>query len=107
MKVVGSHQFNRPEIMKTRTFFASTTCREPIAPRFAIACVTRLLSLLLLSLLPGVAQAQLYYMYYTTNNGTITITGYTGPGGAVTVPPTVHGLPVTRLQGYSFAAAST
>ena len=34
---------------------------------------------------------------YTTNNGTITITGYTGPGGAVTIPSTINGLPVTSI----------
>ena len=39
------------------------------------ACVTSLLPLLLLLTLPAVVQAQ---FNYTTNNGTITITGYTG-----------------------------
>ena len=39
---------------------------------------------------------------YTTNNGTITITGYTGPGGAVTIPDTINGLPVTSIGDYAF-----
>ena len=39
---------------------------------------------------------------YTTNNGTITITGYTGPGGAVTIPATITGLPVTTIGNYAF-----
>jgi len=46
--------------------------------------------------LPAVVQAQ---FNYTTNNGTITITGYTGSGGAVTIPATINGLPVTSI-GY-------
>ena len=59
-------------------------------------CVTSLLPLLLLLTLPAVVQAQ---FNYTTNNGTITITGYTGPGGAVAIPDTIDGLPVTRIGG--------
>jgi hypothetical protein len=43
---------------------------------------------------PAVVQAQ---FNYTTNNSTITITGYTGPGGAVTIPDTIDGLPVTSI----------
>ena len=54
---------------------------------------------LLLLLLPTVVQAQ---FAYTTNNGTITITGYTGPGGAVTIPGTTNGLPVTSIGRTSF-----
>ena len=38
----------------------------------------------------------------TTNNGTITITGYTGPGGAVTIPGTINGLPVTSIGDNAF-----
>ncbi len=39
---------------------------------------------------------------YTTNNGTITITEYTGPGGAVTIPDAINGLPVTGIQAWAF-----
>jgi len=65
------------------------------------ACVTRLRPLLLLLLLtlPAVVQAQ---FNYTTNNGTITITGYSGPGGAVVIPSTINGLPVTRIGDFAF-----
>jgi hypothetical protein len=35
-------------------------------------------------------------------NGTIAITGYTGPGGAVTIPSTITGLPVTSIAGRAF-----
>ena len=53
--------------------------------------------LLLLTLL-AVVQGQDYT--YTTNNGTITITKYIGPGGAVVIPSTITGLPVTTI-GYA------
>jgi hypothetical protein len=65
------------------------------------ACVTRLWPLLLwlLLTLPAVVQAQ---FHYTTDNGAITIIGYTGPGGAVTIPATIDGLPVTRIGNSAF-----
>jgi len=62
--------------MKTKTSIARTTCPKTVAGRLRTACATRLLALLLLLTLPAVVQAQ---FNYTTNNGTITITGYTGP----------------------------
>jgi hypothetical protein len=37
---------------------------------------------------------------YTITNGMVTITGYTGPGGAVTIPDTINGLPVFNI-GYA------
>ena len=37
---------------------------------------------------------------FTTNNGAITITKYLGPGGAVTIPDTINGLPVTTIGDY-------
>jgi len=40
---------------------------------------------------------------YATINGTITITGYTGPGGVVTIPDTITGLPVTTIGLLAFA----
>ena len=49
--------------------------------------------------LPAAVQAQ---YNYTTNNGAITITGYTGPGGAVTIPGTINGLPVTSIGDHAF-----
>jgi hypothetical protein len=55
--------------------------------------------LLLLLTLPAAVQAQ---FNYTTNNGAITITKYTGPGGAVTIPSTTNGLPVTSIGEMAF-----
>jgi len=40
---------------------------------------------------------------YTTNDGAITITNYTGAGGAVSVPATLNGLPVTGVGDAAFA----
>jgi hypothetical protein len=39
---------------------------------------------------------------YITNNGAITITGYTGPGGAVNIPDQINGLPVTSIGDSAF-----
>jgi len=56
-------------------------------------------SLLLLLALPAVVEAQ---FTYTITNGTITITGYTGYGGTVSIPSTINGLPVTSIAGGAF-----
>jgi len=53
--------------------------------------------MLMLVALPVLVEAQ---FTYTTNNGTITITEYTGLGGAVSIPSTINGLPVTAIGGY-------
>jgi hypothetical protein len=58
-------------------------------------CAVLVLASSLLTL-PAVVQAQ---FTYTTNNGTITITKYTGPGGVVDIPATINGLPVTCIGG--------
>jgi hypothetical protein len=39
---------------------------------------------------------------YVTNNGTITITYYFGSGGAVTIPSSINGLPVTVIGTNAF-----
>jgi len=44
---------------------------------------------------------------YSINNGTITIIGYTGPGGAVNIPSTINGLPVTSIGAYAFEGNTT
>jgi len=43
----------------------------------------------------------------TTNSGTIWITGYFGPGGDVTIPQTLGGLPVTSLATNAFYARTS
>ena len=86
--------------MKTQDSFVTTSCPNTVAPRLKTACIARLLPVLLLLLaLPVAVQAQ---FTYTTNNGTITITRYTGSGGAVTIPDTINGLPVTSIGVNAF-----
>ena len=43
---------------------------------------------------------------YTTNQGTITITKYTGPGGSVTIPEAINGLPVVTIGNAAFSPCS-
>ncbi len=39
---------------------------------------------------------------YTTNNSTITITGYKGAGGAISLPPMIEGMPVVGVGYIAF-----
>ena len=52
----------------------------------------------------GTYQQQTQYFTWRTNNGTITITGYDGPSGAVVIPGAITGLPVTAIGGLAFLA---
>ena len=86
--------------------FVSLVCsvNATVWLRLKATWVARLLAhLMVLLTLPAVVQAQ---FNYTTNNGTITITGYTGSGGAVTIPSTITGLPVTSIGDYAFTYCS-
>jgi hypothetical protein len=58
-------------------------------------------ALALLLLLP-IAEGRAQDFTYTNTNGTITITGYTGPGGNVIIPGTINGLPVTSIGDEAF-----
>lgn len=60
----------------------------------------RLLAVLLVLTLTATAQAEGYS--YTTNNGTITITQYTGSDTAVVIPNSINGLPVTAIGTAAF-----
>ncbi len=53
---------------------------------------------------PELVQAQ---YQYTTNDGKITITGYTGAGGAVIVPGTITDLPVVSIGDAAFRSCSS
>ena len=44
---------------------------------------------------------------FTTNNGSITITGYSGPGGNIVIPSTINGYPVANIAAFAFSAYST
>lgn len=74
---------------------ARSLIRENTRPRLAPLC-------LLLLIIPFVVNAQ---FTWTTNNGAITITGYTGAGGALTIPDTINGLPVTGIAAYAFSGS--
>ena len=58
----------------------------------------------LLFVLPAVAQAQLTF---TTNNGAITITGYTGNPTVLNIPSTINGLPVTSIGQNAFISCNS
>ena len=59
--------------------------------------------MLLLLLGPGLAQAQ---FTYATNAGTVTVTGYTGTGGAANIPASVGALPVVRIGDSAFTGST-
>lgn len=44
---------------------------------------------------------------YTISSGSVTINEYTGPGGAVIIPPTVEGIPVTHIAHEAFRSKET
>ena len=60
---------------------------------------------LLLAIMPAVAEAQ--FNFTTNTDNTIAITGYTGAGGAVTLPSMIDGLPVTSIESDAFAGNAT
>ena len=64
-----------------------------------ICLLHRSITALFLLALPAVVQAQ---FTFTTNNGSITITGYTGPGGVVVIPASINSLPVTSTGAGAF-----
>ena len=62
---------------------------------------------LLVALLLALLTAVLAQFTYTTNaDDTLTITGYTGSNGVVTIPSTIAGLPVTSIGDWAFYATS-
>ena len=62
--------------------------------------ITKLLPILLLFGLPIVVNAQ---FIYTTNNGAITITHYSGSDTTVTIPSTTNGWPINSIGPSAFA----
>ncbi len=71
------------------------------AQRICCSFGERWRGLALLLALPGAIEAADFT--YTNNNGAIMITGYTGPGGNVTIPGTIEGLPVTSIGESAFS----
>ena len=62
-------------------------------------------AMLLLLVLSAAVPAQDFLCL--TNGGSITITGYLGPGGDVTIPDTMDGLPVTSVGDLAFYKCSS
>lgn len=59
-----------------------------------------LISLLVLPI--PLAEGQVQDFAYYNNGSSVTIGGYTGPGGAVIIPDNINGLPVTGFYDYAF-----
>ena len=78
--------------------------KELIMPRKTTALCSWLSLVLLMMTIPAVVQAQ---FVYTTNNGAITITGYTGTPTTLTIPSTTNGYPVTSIGSYAFYQCSS
>jgi hypothetical protein len=74
-----------------------TTLRQEAGRRCLRESLRKLTRLLLW--FPVLARAQ---FDYTTNNGTIAITGYTGSNSDVTIPSSITGLPVTSIGNAAF-----
>jgi hypothetical protein len=66
-----------------------------------------LLALLGFILLSAPLSATAQFTYNNNGDGTCTITGYGGPGGAVTIPDSTNGLSVVSIGNYAFYNNST
>jgi hypothetical protein len=65
-------------------------------------CLGIFLSIIGLMVLASSAFAQQYgYFDYSVSNGTVTITKYFGPDGAVVIPASIDGMPVVGIGGYT------
>jgi hypothetical protein len=69
-------------------------------PKTIISLLAIPLALLMLLAAPAAMQAQ---FNTTLNGGNLTITHYVGSGGAVTIPATIAGRPVTAIGDDAFA----
>ena len=74
------------QVSRTRNGWITTACDLGVWLLFWLA-------------LPAVSQAQ---FTYTINNGTITITGYTGTSAVVSIPASLDSLPVTSIGDRAF-----
>jgi hypothetical protein len=77
--------------------------KKPQILKIAVAAKLLLIFLFLSS--PPIAQAQ--FTFTTNSDGSLNISQYTGPGGAVIIPNTTNGLPITSIGDASFFNNST
>ena len=82
--------------------FRTITCNAALSAS-RLAWIAKLFSLLLLVAPASTVRGQ---FLYTTNNGAIIITGYTGQGGSVMIPTKITGLPVTGVGSWAFYSTS-
>jgi hypothetical protein len=73
--------------------------------KFHVPCI--LAPVLVLAGTVAVHAAQFGDFTYESSGTAITITGYTGAGGDVTIPETIEGLPVTSIGGAAFAGCTS
>ena len=91
--------------MNAKSSLSRTPSQRTTVRHLRTVCAGRILPLLLLFALPAAVQAQCYT--YMTNNGTITITGYTCSDTVVTIPSMINGLPVTTSASMRSLIAPT
>ncbi len=65
-----------------------------------VACAARFLPVLLFLAAPLMAPAQ--FSFTTNSDGSLNIAQYTGSGGAVVIPGTTNGLPITSIGDGAF-----
>jgi BspA type Leucine rich repeat region (6 copies) len=94
----------RHHLLKPSRRIGARHCLPILPRRWRLAFARRLLPILLWLALPAAAPAQ---FSYTTASGEITITGYNGPGGDVTIPDMIDGLPVVHIKRYAFQQRSS
>ncbi|HTV40516.1 MAG TPA: leucine-rich repeat domain-containing protein [Candidatus Sulfotelmatobacter sp.] len=70
-----------------------------------VVCAAKLLLVLLF--LSPIVTAQAQFTFTTNSDGSLNIAQYTGPGGAVVIPNTTNGLPITSIGDVSFFNNST
>jgi hypothetical protein len=72
------------------------------------AKITRMAKFFLILLfLSPLVMAHAQYLFTTNNDGSLNIEQYTGPGGAIVIPDTTNGLPITSIGNLAFFNIST
>jgi hypothetical protein len=93
---------NIPDVGWTNIQFTVTATGNSTVLQFGFRDDTSNLGLDDVSVVPTQSSTGPPPFTWTTNAGAITITGYNGEGGAVTIPDTIDGYPVTAIEAYAF-----
>ena len=97
--VESNNEMELSRINMQRNFFGTLAYINQSLTRSVLRNLAGLMVVAAGLTLPVAGQAQ---YTYTTNNNTITITGYTGPGGLLVIPNTLSGLPVASIGTNAF-----